>query len=171
MNGWARRNELGDGALKEIELGLQEWRDTGCRLGLSFFLYLYADAAILHGHLELAEELLDEAEQITLGGGEQFWIVGLTRLRGRLALAQGHEEACIDHFEQAVSLALDRGHFGPLLRTIKELAKLDPTPDCLNRIKKAVEEVAGFDGPDLAETRAILSKLGTAKTESSSQDI
>ncbi len=171
MNGWARRNELGDGALKEIELGLQEWRDTGCRLGLSFFLYLYADAAILHGHLELAEELLDEAEQITLGGGEQFWIVGLTRLRGRLSLAQGHEEACIDHFEQAVSLALDRGHFGPLLRTIKELAKLDPTPDCLNRIKKAVEEVAGFDGPDLAETRAILNKLGTAKTESSSQDI
>ena len=112
MAGW-RRSTDGEKALEEIALGLREWRDTGCRLGLSFFLCLYADAAILHGKLELAEELLDEAEAFANDSGEKFWIAGLTCLRGRLAMAHGDDSAGIGHLREAAMVALQLGHYGP----------------------------------------------------------
>lgn len=171
MNGWARRNTDGEKSLEDIELGLREWRDTGCRLGLSFFLYLYADAAILHGRLDLAEDLLDQADSFAKDSGEKFWIVGLTRLRGRLALGHGDETKAIEHFKKAAMLALELGHYGPLLRVVQELSNLKSSSDCLSEVARTVEKTmkaAKAHKPALIEVDAILKKLKTAVPEASS---
>ncbi len=164
MNGWVRRSTDGEKALEEIALGLREWRDTGCRLGLSFFLCLYADAAILHGKLELAEELLDEAEAFANDSGEKFWIVGLTCLRGRLAMAHGDDSAGIDHLKEAAMVALQLGHYGPLLHVIRELAELETSSNCLSEISKAVA-ADKTKAPALVEAKAILKTLKTKQPE------
>nr|WP_255733366.1 adenylate/guanylate cyclase domain-containing protein [Ruegeria sp. Ofav3-42] len=174
MNGWARRNTDGEKSLEDIDLGLREWRGTGCRLGLSYFLCLYADAAILHSRLELAEEVLGEADQFAADSGESFWIVGLTCLRGRLALAHGEEDVAVGHFHKAVMLALDLGHYGPLLHAIRELAEANSSSDCLFEVAKAVKTASGAareDVPALVQADAILKKFMTAKTETSSDEI
>ncbi len=164
MNGWARRNSDGEKSLDDIALGLREWRDTGCRLGLSYFLCLYADAAILHDRLDLAKELLDEADQFAEDSGEKFWIVGLTCLRGRLALAHGEDSVGIGHLKDAAMVALDLGHYGPLLHVIRELSDLEISSECLSAVAKAVAAVEA-DAPALVEARAILNNQKTAVPE------
>ncbi|WP_420583620.1 hypothetical protein [Ruegeria sp.] len=169
MNGWARRNSDGEKSLEDIELGLREWRDTGCRLGLSFFLCLYADAAILHGRLELAEELLTEAEQFAQDSCENFWIVGLTCLRGRLAQAHGDDRAGLEHFKQAALLAVELGHYGPLLHVVREIAAQEVLTDDLTEVARAVSTATrASKAHALAAADTILKTVTTAMPEASS---
>ncbi|MEL7091262.1 MAG: adenylate/guanylate cyclase domain-containing protein [Pseudomonadota bacterium] len=159
MNGWARRASDGETLLDDVKLGLSEWKDTGCRLGLSFFLYLYADAAIVHEQFDLAGDMLNDADQFAKDSGERFWIVGLKTLRGRLAIARGERDAGIDHMKDAAHLAAALGHYGPLLNTIRELVDLDAPASCLNELVDLVRsatEKTKENVPALTEAKAVL---------------
>lgn len=141
MNGWARRAELGAKSLEMIEQGLQEWRSTGSELGLSYFLGLYADAALALGKADMAEGLLDEANAFEERSGERFWHVGLTRLRGNVALVRGDHPAAEVQLREAVAAARRMGHRGPLLRAATELARQARSLPARNDAAAALREV------------------------------
>ena len=132
MNGWARRAELGEKALETIAKGLEEWHGTGSRLGLSYFLYLHADAALCLGQTAKAESLVAEAQAFEEESGEAFWKPELLRLRGEIALAGADEAAAATHFREAVATAHGMALFAPELRAAMALARLagdGPAPD------------------------------------------
>ena len=122
MNGWARRAELGEKALAMMEQGMEEWRGTASRLGLSYFLYLYADAALSLAQVAKARDVLAEAQAFEVESGEAFWKPELIRLAGEIARAQGDHVACEALLHQAVTTAREMGMRGLQLRAAKSAA-------------------------------------------------
>ncbi|WP_422048233.1 adenylate/guanylate cyclase domain-containing protein [Shimia sp.] len=164
MNGWAQRHDPQVNALAEIRLGLDEWRETGCRLGLSYFLYLYADVALLREEFDLAEDLLAEANDFVTISGEKFWVVGLAGLQGRVALAKGNRTAAITHLERAIALAFEMGHHGALPSAVADLAAI---PSAADRLRDASDNMktklgkAKAKDPALTQAWKALAKLAT----------
>ncbi|MBO9474099.1 AAA family ATPase [Shimia sp. R10_1] len=164
MNGWAQRHDSQVNALDEIQLGLNEWRETGCRLGLSYFLYLYADVALMRGEFELAEKLLGEAGDFVTISGEKFWAVGLAGLEGRVAFARGDREIAVAHLERAIALAFELGHYGALPAAVADLAAIPSAAgklrDAAAHMKSKLGKAKGKD-PALTQAWKTLAKLAT----------
>jgi class 3 adenylate cyclase/tetratricopeptide (TPR) repeat protein len=164
MNGWAQRHDPQVNALDEIRLGLDEWRETGCRLGLSYFLYLYADVALLRGELDLAEDLLGEANDFVTISGEKFWVVGLAGLQGRVALARENRAEAMAHMERAIELAFELGHHGALPSAVADLAAIPAGSDRLRDVSasmKAKLKKTKAKDPAFAQAWKALTKLAT----------
>lgn len=166
MNGWARRAELGEKALTMIEQGLEEWRGTGSRLGLSYFLYLHADAALSLGRVDDAEAIIAEAEAFEQQSGEAFWRPELIRLKSAVALARGDHRGAAAWLREAVSKAHEMGLRGPLLRAATALARQSQDgPDQLlagETLAAALKEMPQ-DDPAVAEARDVLEALRVRK--------
>ena len=159
MNGWARRVELGEKALDMISKGLEEWRDTGSRLGLSYFLYLHADTALALGRADEAEAILADAAAFARQSGEAFWKPEIMRLGSEIALARGDHAGCLARLREAVDTAREMGLHGSELRAATALARRAPEgPDQLaaaQALTDALKSVAA-DDPAAAEARELL---------------
>ncbi len=159
MNGWARREELGERALQEISTGLQEWRGTGSRLGLSYFLYLHADAALALGRESEAEAILADAAAFVRQSGEGFWKPEIIRLGAEIALARGDHAGCVARLRKAVDTAREMGLHGSELRAAVVLAqRAAEGPDQLaaaQALTAALNSVAA-DNPAAVEAREVL---------------
>lgn len=105
-----------------MEQGMEEWRGTASRLGLSYFLYLYADAALSLAQVAKARDVLAEAQAFEVESGEAFWKPELIRLAGEIARAQGDHVACEALLHQAVTTAREMGMRGLQLRAAKSAA-------------------------------------------------
>ncbi len=166
MHGWARRGDLGDKALAMIELGLDEWRGTGSRLGLSYFLYLHADAALALGRTDRAETIIDEASEFQKTSGEAFWAPELIRLSGEIAFVRGDVAQGLVRLGEAITCARDLGLRGPELRAAIALGRRAPR-DREQLIAAALSKALGAvaaDDPAAAEGRDVLHALSERKT-------
>lgn len=106
INGWSKQKELGEKSLEVIQQGLDQWRGTGSRLGLSYFLYLQADAMRSMDQTDRAQQVIAEAEAFQEQSGEGFWKPELVHLNGRIALQKGDEKTARTEFMRTISIEL-----------------------------------------------------------------
>lgn len=167
MNGWARRSELGEKALDAISKGLDESEGTGSRLGYSYFLYLYADAALALHHEDKAEAILAKSAAFARQSGERFWEPEIIRLSAEIALARGDHAGSIARLHEAVDTAREMGLHGSQLRAATILARRAPEgPDRIaaaEQLTIALKAVA-LDEPAAQEARELLHSFAVLRT-------
>ena|SRR5271165_1758881 len=97
LRGWARS---ASGSTAEgiawIEDGIVDWRATGGKLIMPYWLALKAEALHLAGHVSEALEAIREAEALVEISGERWWYAELHRLRGVFLVTLGADEAQIE---------------------------------------------------------------------------
>ena len=110
LRGWAR-SAFGDATegVSWIEGGIADYRATGGRRGLPFFLALKAEALYLGNRIFEALEATTEAEELAERFEERFWRADLYRLRGVFLTALGNDEARIEaSFQAAITTAREQ---------------------------------------------------------------
>jgi predicted ATPase len=142
-----------------ISKGLEEWRGTGSRLGLSYFLYLHADTALALGREDEAEAILSDAAAFARQSGEAFWKPEIMRLGSEIALVRGDHAGCVARLREAIDTAREMGLHGSELRAATALARRAPEgPDQLaaaQALTTALKSIAD-DDPAAAEGREVL---------------
>jgi adenylate cyclase len=110
LRGWARS---ASGSTVEgiawIEDGIKDWRATGSRLLVPYWLALKAEALHLADHVSEALEAIKEAVALVETSGERWWCAELYRLRGVFLAAIGTDEAQIEAaFRAAIKTAKEQ---------------------------------------------------------------
>jgi predicted ATPase len=97
LRGWAR-SASGNTAegLEWIEEGMADWRATGSRLVIPYWLALKAEALRVVDRIPEALETILEAEALADASGEHWWRAELYRLRGIFLEAVGAEKIEIE---------------------------------------------------------------------------
>ena len=126
MRGWATAAAgEPDAGLAEMEHGLRAWRAVGSGLGISYFLFLMAEAQAGAGRLDDALRSLDSAEAIAERTGEGWWAPELRRARGELLWAAGAPPEEVErHMLDGLELAHRRPAPALSLRSAMSLARL-----------------------------------------------
>jgi predicted ATPase len=107
LRGWAR-SASGDTAegISRIEDGIRDYRATGVRLLVTYYLALKAEALHLADRTSEALEAITEAEALAARIEERWWCAELHRLRGVFLAAVGAEESQIEtSFAAAIRIA------------------------------------------------------------------
>ena len=107
LRGWARSasGSTAEG-LSRIEKGIEEWRATGSRLLVPYWLALKAEALHLAHRTSEALEAIREAEALAENSEERWWCAELHRLRGVFLAAMGADETEIEaSFREAIRTA------------------------------------------------------------------
>ena len=87
MSAWSKAElDADQKRSKLMDEGLQQWRETGSKLGQTYFLTLLAEVAALEGQYDQSLALLDEAQLFAEHTGENFWLAEIYRNRGTLIL-------------------------------------------------------------------------------------
>jgi len=109
LRGWAR-SASGDTAegLPRIADGIVDWRATGSKILMPYYLALKAEALYLALRTSEALEAISEAEALAERFEERWWSAELHRLRGVFLTAMGADETQIE------------ASFGEAIRTAKE---------------------------------------------------
>ncbi|MBV8278226.1 MAG: protein kinase, partial [Verrucomicrobia bacterium] len=110
LRGWAR-SASGHSAegIACIEVAIRDWRASGSRLLLPFWLALKAEALHLSGRTCEALEALKDAETLMGRSDEPWWCADLHRLHGVFLAAIGNDEAQIEaSFCQAIRIAREQ---------------------------------------------------------------
>jgi len=109
LRGWAR-SASGDTAegLPRIADGIVDWRATGSKILMPYYLALKAEALYLALRTSEALEAISEAEALAERFEERWWSAELHRLRGVFLTALGADETQIE------------ASFGEAIRTAKE---------------------------------------------------
>jgi predicted ATPase len=109
QRGWSiagqGNHELG---IRQMKEGLEEWRDTGARVGFTFFPVTLAEMCLRAGRLEETARLLDEATPMITDNDEHFYEPELYRLKGELALrlaSHGASEEALAHYRKGAEVA------------------------------------------------------------------
>ncbi len=163
MNGWARREELGEKTLATIEQGLDEWRSTASGVGSSYFTYLHADAALQLGQLDKASLLVEKAQAFEKASGEAFWRPELIRLSGEIANLRGDLAAGDALLHEAYALASKARMRLPQLRAAVSLAHAArDTPSRVSAGELLQEALLGMekDSQVASDAEAILREIG-----------
>jgi predicted ATPase len=97
LRGWARSasGDIGEG-IPWIEDGINDYRASGVKLPLSFYLALKAEALYLAGRTSEALEAITEAGALVPTTEERWWCAELYRLRAVFLAATGAEENLIE---------------------------------------------------------------------------
>ena len=116
------------------------------------------------GQTEQGLETLAEALAMVEETGERYCEAELHRLRGKLLLVQGEQEAAQASLEQAIQVARRQEARSWELRAAIDLARLWRGQAKLDLARQALSEVyswfsEGFDTPDLIEARRILEQI------------
>ena len=146
---------------------LAEFRATGARLRLPFYLSLLAVFYEKAGEVEKGLESVDRAFSAAARYNENWWNAELYRLRGNLLLLQNSADGndlAAEAYRQATELARQQKSRSLELRAMTSLARLWRTQ---GRAVQAYEGLAavyqafteGFDTPDLQEAKALLTTL------------
>jgi len=110
LRGWAR-SASGDTTegLSRIEDGIVDWRATGSKICVPYWLTLKAEALYFEDRVSEALEAITEAEGAVERSQERWWCAELHRLRGVFLAAIGANEAQIEaSFCEAIRIAKDQ---------------------------------------------------------------
>jgi class 3 adenylate cyclase/tetratricopeptide (TPR) repeat protein len=143
--------------LADLQRGVAQWRERSGNFMLARNLAWLAEYQLRAGRLEAARASLAEAEYLGETTEEKNYLGEIIRLRGRLWQADGDHERARLCFERAIARAQENGaHLFELFAT-RDLARLEPGTEPLERLRRLVEWfAAGLEVPVLAECRALL---------------
>jgi predicted ATPase len=159
-------SENPDESLKQLQLGLSEWKAAGIGLMVPFVLALVAQGHGRCGNLEEGLKLLSEALERAKRNGEGFWLPELHRLQGTFLLSLSSKNATEAEtcFRKAIDVAQEQSAKSLELRAATSLAglwqrlgKRDEARDLLAPVYEWFTE--GFDTADLKEAKALLEQL------------
>ena len=142
LRGWARcaSDNTAEG-LEWIEEGMADWRATGSRLVVPYWLALKAEALHVGDRMPEALETILEAEALADASGEHWWRAELYRLRGMFLAAMGGDESQIETaFDEAIRTALQQ-------KSISLLKRADATYAAYRRQKASAARGRGFRLP------------------------
>ena len=169
LQGWCLAQQSHGEGLAELEYGLNAWRKTGARLGVTYFLALEAEAHEALGQFDDARVCVAEAHTLVHRTGQRWWLPELSRLEGGLLLVpdgnrqqEDEAEACFHH---AIEVAREQEAKMLELRAAVSLSRLwqrqgkgDDAEALLGEISHWFTE--GFTTADLQEANALLKELG-----------
>ena len=110
LRGWARSafGNVAEG-IACIAEGIADWRTTGGRLVVPYWLALKAEALHVGDRVPEALETIREAEALADTSGEHWWRAELYRLRGIFMAAMGADEAQIEaSFRAAIRIGKEQ---------------------------------------------------------------
>jgi TOMM system kinase/cyclase fusion protein len=112
QQGWALASlgniERGIPLMRE---GLEGWKNTGARVGFTFFPVTLAEMCLHAGRLDDTEQLLDEALPMVQNNDEHFYEAELCRLKGELCLARRDDALVAEadaHFRRGIEVAREQ---------------------------------------------------------------
>jgi predicted ATPase len=165
LSGWALvlldQEEEG---IRELEAGLQVWRESGSKSFVPYRLGRAADAYRIAGRSEQALALTTEALDLAEHTGDRWYEAELHHLRGELLISEGNREGAEACFRKALAIArqqaarlLELRAASSLARLWREQRKRDAARDLLAPIYGWFTE--GFDTPVLKQAKALLDEL------------
>jgi len=149
--------------------GLEGWKNTGARVGFTFFPVTLAEMCIDAGRLEDAATLLDDSVPVIEKNDEHFFEAELWRLKGELSLRLGPEQApsaaeAERLFERAIELSRTQDAKAWELRSWLSRARLWAANGRKAEALAALTAVyswftEGFESEDLRAARALVEEL------------
>jgi len=107
--GWAQvQMGNGDEGIEQIKTGIAEFRATGARLPVSYYLHFLADACLASGRVDEGLQAVGEARELMENLLDIFYEPELERQRGELLLMAG---AGADEAEQCFRSALELARY------------------------------------------------------------
>jgi adenylate cyclase len=168
LRGWALmtlgQEEVG---LTQMRQGLTDFRASGAKLMVTYFLTLLAEGYSSLNQVEEGLNTLKEGVEVMERTGDHWWKAEVHRLQGDLLLRQATSdvaqvESC---FRQALEVARHQQAKSLELRSATSLARLWQQQ---NKCQEAHDPLApvynwfteGFDTADLVEAKALLDRIG-----------
>jgi DNA-binding SARP family transcriptional activator/predicted ATPase len=152
-------------AIARLRESLAEFKASGARLRLPYYLGLLASACGRAGRAKDGLAAIDEAMAASRAHNERWWDAELHRLRGDLLLAcgAGAREAEAAYL-RAIEIARAQGARSLELRAATGLARLWQAQCRAQDARRALGEVyawftEGFETPDLQAARSLLAEL------------
>ena len=126
FRGWAdaRKGKALEG-FRQIRDALNENRELGMVVGASENLGYAAEALLLHGDWQAAQEQLDEALEVVRTYGERIYLPQLRLIEGTIAQARGDTQAAVASIRLAVEEARTQGAGWLELLALTELCGRD----------------------------------------------
>ena len=162
LEAWAMLDEGRAGEARELmRQGVREWRATGSKLGVSYFLTLLAEAEAAAGQWEAGLKALDEAREFVDSTGERFWLPELLRQRALLLERRGAPaEQVVRTLREAREEAARSGACTLELRALLELHPRLRGPE-REEAREAVRVLSSRlgeddDGREACDARALL---------------
>jgi predicted ATPase len=157
LGGWAAAIGGDATGVDRLREGLAAWQATGSVTYQTYYLALLAEAVSVHGQLDEARRLVDEALEVVGRTSEGLYEAELHRLRGELALRADNRAVTEagDSFRQALTVARRQAATSLELRAALSLFRLhrESRPVLAEVYGRFAE---GFDTADLADARALL---------------
>jgi DNA-binding SARP family transcriptional activator len=152
--------------LTRLRTAIESFKETGARLRLPYYLALLADAHLRAEAAAAGLDVIEEALSHSRETNERWWDAELHRLRAELLLAAGTDpDEAAAALRRALEIARRQEARSLELRAARVLADLwarsgrtDGARDLLSPVYAGFTE--GFETPDLADARALLSRLG-----------
>jgi DNA-binding winged helix-turn-helix (wHTH) protein len=169
--GWAQAVQAGPEGIETMARGLADYRATGARDDLPYWLALLIERRTAAQQVEAAWCDLDEAFALIHANSTRAWEAELHRLKGVLQSRWGHPRpASTDEVEASfeTALAISRRQHAKAfeLRAATSLARWRRDHDRRAEARELLEPVRawfteGFDTPDLIEADTLLRELCT----------
>jgi DNA-binding SARP family transcriptional activator len=141
-----------------LRTSIDEFRATGARLRLPYYLGLLAGACCRAGMVADGLAALDEALAEVRSSNERWWDAELHRLRGDLRLAAGAgEDEARAAYVRSLEVARSMGASTLALRAATSLARLTRRAETLEEAIRTISERA--ETPDQLAARALLAEL------------
>jgi len=152
----------------QFRQGLDGYRATGAKLGLSWFLTLMAEMLAKHGATEEALGMIAEALAHIDASSERYYEAEVHRVKGELLLTRGGPDAAAAaeaSFLHALEVARRQSAKVWELRTATSLARLWGAQDRRRAAGELLTGVYGWfseglDTTDVRDARSVLDELG-----------
>ena len=152
------------GVLEQMEAGVVTWQEMQVGMQLPHLMALLAQAFGLQGQPQKGLATAERALEIALENDELYYQAELLRVRGELLLMEGASEDAAASFQKAIDVARTQQAKAWELRATTSLARLWRDEGRESDARRALQEIyswfeEGFDTPDLAEVKELLSEL------------
>lgn len=152
-------------AIVRLRNAIEDFKASGARLRLPYYLWLVARVQTQAGQTEEALATLDEALAVSRAHNERWWDAELHRLRGELMLARGLDDYDVEAaLLRSLQVARAQEARSLELRAAMSLAKLWSAENRAEDARRLLAEVygwftEGFDTPDLLAASLLLVRL------------
>jgi DNA-binding SARP family transcriptional activator/predicted ATPase len=154
-----------DAHIRNLRESITEFKASGARLRLPYYLSLLAQVIGKAGQITEALDIVDEALSEARTHNERFWDGELHRLRGELQLASGEGADKVEaELLRSVEIAKSKQARSLELRATMSLARFWISQRRLEEAKSHLSAVyawftEGFDTPDLQAAQTLLAQL------------
>jgi len=151
--------------LERLRASIEEFKATGARLRLPYYLGLQARICRKAGRPEEGLAVIDEALVGSRATNERWWDAELHRLRGELLAARGAEVEDVESaLERAREIAQGQQARALELRVAMSLARLRSEQSQAKDARRKLANVYGWfseghETPDLRRARSLLARL------------